>query len=180
MEGSIKLPGGGQSLGAPTHSWLLPVGAQTGSHCENWRKSPSNFWKGEGKRNHAEKRQSILTFFTRSALRRDCLTRAWPAADLWEPNSPKGRETHNSTPDSLHMGTGGGKHLQPTPAILSHQRARKTEEHLRNSQFRGKGSLKEWDLLVGRIQCFPYHHHIALDLLIYSSFICLVNYNVII
>ena len=66
----LKIPGASRHKGVPTLLWVLLV-AWPSSHSEYWRKLSLCFWQGEGKRNHTEMCQSILSilFSTRSVLK---------------------------------------------------------------------------------------------------------------
>ena len=95
-------------------------------------------------RNDFEVNQNIQFFLTRSAFRRNCLTRVELAGVLSEPNWP-GKEKKPVQ---------GLTSSAPTPPPCGHPvpfqgTDEGTEKHMWSSQCRGTGSLKDWDLILG-------------------------------
>lgn len=92
--------------GALTLLWILPPEAWPDSHMNITEKSPpASIWvRGE---ELSEIFQSALVFWTRSALRRNLLTRTPRAGILLEPNRPPGREKSNFSHSSHSCPTWG-------------------------------------------------------------------------
>ena len=129
-------------------------GALTESCSKYQGKIPTGFLQEQGNRNQFELSQSTLPFLTRSALKENCLTRAYPSGLLPEPSWPKEGKLPTLAPCSHLVPRKGREKHWETPVKFTVQRLKLT-----------KRKRPKHRTIEGNPSHIP-HHHITKSLFI--------------